>query len=191
MAAPETAASMLIMADTSSTLYPEDLRSQIFVFSGSSVTAAGIPMPSFRMSLSLTPVTACSFSSVCSVNTSRVFFMSKNYVKDLEYHKTSSINEFPSGISISRNGSECLRIWKSPTGLSLRTFCHTTGIPLSPWGPLRPDRPCHPGAFSGCLSNCLLQMGQCSTAYTPGWVIRQIQLQNPGKMEIPVQHRRA
>ena len=101
--------------------------------SGSSLTAAGIPTPSFRMSLSLTPVTACSFFSVCLVNTSQVFFVSKNCVKDLGYHKTSSINGFPSGASISRNGSGCLQIWKSLTGLSLRTFCHTTAIPLFPW----------------------------------------------------------
>ena len=61
-------------------------------------------------------------------------FMSKNCVKDLGYHKTSSINGFLSGASISRNGSGCLPIWKSLTGFSLRNFCHTTGIPLSPWG---------------------------------------------------------
>ena len=101
--------------------------------SGFAAVAAGVPTPSFRMSLSLTPVTACSSFSVCSANTSQGFFLSKSYVKDLGYHKTSSTNGFPSGVSINRNGSGCLPIWKSPTGLSLRLFCHTTVIPLFLW----------------------------------------------------------
>ena len=37
-------------------------------------------------------------------------FHVENCVKDLGYHKTSSINGFLSGASISRNGSECLPI---------------------------------------------------------------------------------